>query len=113
VSQLAATFVHGDEGSIFEYEVKDAGAAFDVTGAGTITLHMVKAGETGDTIVNVSGTIQSPASAGVFEFAGVGDAVAAPSARMRPDVYECRVSFVISTLTYWTEACRIQIVKFP
>ena len=113
MSQLAGEWVYGDAGSKLEWAVTQDGEPFDVTGAGTIVLHMVRPTSGGDVTDTITGAIQAPASAGIFEFSAIGTSVASPAVRSLPDVYECRVSFVISATTYWTEAALIKIVKFP
>lgn len=116
MSQLVGTFVAGsggDSGSAFRYTVLQDGAAMDVTGAGTITMSMVRQTSGGDVTDTISGSIYGSAANGTFEFTPVGTALAAPSSRTVPDVYECRISFVIASKTYWTESFRIGAVKFP
>ena len=113
MSQLVGEWVYGDSGKKLRFSVEENGAALDVTGATSIALNMVKLGGNGDTTDTVSGTIYGVATNGTFEFASIGTEVVSPTSRMQPDVYECRVSFVLSAKTYWTDAFRVAVVKFP
>lgn len=116
MSQVVGSFVAGttgDSGSALRYTVTQDGTAMDVAGATSITLSMVRQTSAGDVTDSISGTVYGAATNGTFEFTPVGTALAAPASRAAPEVYECRISFVIATKTYWTEAFRLAAVKFP
>ena len=107
------TWVYGDTGKKLQFTVEEDGVALDVTSATSIVLNLVRLGSSGDVIDTVSGTVLAPGTDGTFEFASIGTELAEPTSRLQPDVYECRISFVLSTKTYWTDAFRIGCVKFP
>ena len=113
MSQAVGTWVYGDEGRELHYTVTQSGSPFDVAGASNITLTMVKLASGVDTVVTKSGAILGASTNGTFEFEQIGITVASPTSRLTPDVYECRVSFEIATLTYFTDPFRIHVVKFP
>lgn len=116
MSQWAGAWVAGDTGTPLEYEVTQDGAAFNVTGATDVVLTLIRVNDGVETVITITGAVQTPGTAGVFEWTGanaIGANVASPGSRRRPDVYEARVRFVLSGAAYWTEPFRITVEKGP
>jgi len=119
VSQLAGSFVYGDTGKALLYYVRQNGEPLDVGSADGIILKMIRRASGSDVTVNVVGTPASLVSdTSALEFSGsvgtaIGASVASPASRLTPDIYECRVTFFLNGLTYWTDPFRLEVVKFP
>jgi len=119
VSQLAGEFVFGDSAKPLYYYVRRNGVALDVSQASNISLKMVRKSSGSDATVTVSGSpAVSIVDTSAFEFSGavgtsVGFSVPLPTSRLAPDIYECRISFFLGGVTYWTDPFRIAVVKFP
>jgi hypothetical protein len=119
MSQLAGEFVYGDTAKPLYYYVRQNGVALDVSAAGSVTLKMVRKSGGSDATVILSGTVAASISdTSALEFSSntgtpIGTAVPQPTNRLAPDVYECRISFFLNALTYWTDPFRIAVVKFP
>lgn len=116
MSQLVGTWVYGDSGKVLQYTVTEDGVALDVTNATSITLTAVRMASGSDVVDTVSGSVASPGTNGTLEWTGdnaLGTELASPTSRQDVHVYECRISFVLATKTYWTDPFRIAVVSFP
>ena len=115
MSQLIGTFVKGDSGTPFTYVHTRDGAVVDVSEATSIVLNCVRLTNGVDVNAVPPGNLLTDGSDGTFAFGAIGASsfLPTPASRLKPDVYECRISYVIAGLIYWTDAFRIAIVKFP
>ena len=119
VSQLAGEFVYGDTGKALYYFVRQNGEPLDVSLASNVLLKMIRRSGGSDVTVTVAGTAASSISdTSALEFssnaiAPIGTSITSPASRLAPDVYECRVTFNLDGLIYWTEPFRLAVVKFP
>jgi len=118
VSQLAGSFVYGDTGKALIYFVRQNGVPLDVSLAGTIVLKMIRRAGGSDFTVNVPGG-PSGSDTSALEFsitasaAAIGTTVPQPASRLAPDVYECRITFTLDGLVYWTDPFRLEVTRWP
>jgi hypothetical protein len=111
LSQLVGNWVAGDSGKTLTYAVTQNGVALDLTGATNIVLSLVRRASGSDVSVVIPGAI-ADAAGGILQWAGtsaVGLYVPQPASRLATDVYEARVSFTLSSGTYWTDLFRVGV----
>lgn len=115
MSQLAGTWVAGDSGKEFQYYVTSGGVPLDVSAATNIVLSLVRRSAGSDVSVVIPGTVISPGTGGGLAWAGanaIGLYVPQPDSRLTADIYEARVSFTLSSGTYWTETFRVAVNRW-